>query len=45
MKTTITGDDTDIAALEEGYISIVPITVDLTAHHAVATLNQWNFEK
>ena len=39
------GDDTDIAALEEGYISIVPITVDLTAHHAVATLNQWNFEK
>ena len=39
------GDDTDIAALEEGYISIVPITVDLTAHHALATLNQWNFEK
>jgi 5'-nucleotidase len=39
------GDDTDIAALEDGYISIVPITVDLTAHHAVATLNQWNFEK
>jgi len=38
------GDDTDIAALEDGYISIVPITVDLTAHHAVATLNQWNFE-
>lgn len=39
------GDDTDIAALEDGYVSVVPITVDLTAHHAVAALNQWNFEK
>ena len=38
------GDDTDIRALEEGYVSIVPVTVDLTAHHAVATLNQWDFE-
>lgn len=39
------GDDTDLAALEQGYVSVVPITIDLTAHHAVATLNQWNFEK
>ena len=39
------GDDTDISALEQGYISVVPITVDLTAHQAIATLNQWNFEK
>jgi 5'-nucleotidase len=38
------GDDTDIAALDEGFITVVPITVDLTAHHAVAALNQWNFE-
>ena len=39
------GDDTDISALEQGYISVVPITVDLTAHQAIATLNQWDFEK
>ena len=25
------GDDTDIAALDEGFITVVPITVDLTA--------------
>jgi 5'-nucleotidase len=39
------GEDTDIAALDEGYITVVPITVDLTAHHAVSALNQWNFEE
>jgi 5'-nucleotidase len=39
------GEDTDLAALEQGYVSVVPITIDLTAHHAVATLNQWDFEK
>ncbi|MEY2962996.1 MAG: hypothetical protein RL754_257 [Bacteroidota bacterium] len=39
------GEDTDLHALESGYVSIVPITVDLTAHHAVAALNQWDFEK
>jgi 5'-nucleotidase len=38
------GEDTDIAALREGYVSVVPVSVDLTAHHAVATLNQWDFE-
>ncbi|HCP41002.1 MAG TPA: 5'/3'-nucleotidase SurE [Cryomorphaceae bacterium] len=38
------GDDTDIAALDEGYITVVPITVDLTAHREMAALNQWNFE-
>jgi 5'-nucleotidase len=39
------GEDTDIAALDEGFITVVPITVDLTAHHAVSALNQWNFEE
>lgn len=39
------GSDTDIAALEEGYITIVPITVDMTAHHEVAALNQWDFDE
>ena len=38
------GDDTDEAALEEGYISIVPTQFDLTAHHAIQKLNSWKFE-
>lgn len=38
------GEDTDIYAMDQGYVSVVPVSVDLTAHHAVATLNQWDFE-
>ncbi len=32
------GDDTDVRALSEGYISIVPCAHDLTAHHAIGGL-------
>jgi len=35
------GEDTDIAALEAGYVSIVPTQFDLTAHHSVAHINSW----
>ncbi|MCK6606764.1 MAG: 5'/3'-nucleotidase SurE, partial [Flavobacterium sp.] len=28
-------------ALENGYISIVPVQFDLTAHHAIQQLNSW----
>ena len=35
------GDDTDEWALENGYISIVPVHFDLTAHHAMQQLNTW----
>ena len=35
------GSDTDIAALENGYASIVPTQFDLTAHHAMAHINSW----
>ena len=35
------GEDTDIAALEAGYVSIVPIQFDLTAHHSMAHINSW----
>ena len=38
------GEDTDEAALAQGYISIVPTQFDLTAHHAIQKLNTWNFE-
>ncbi|MFL0353925.1 5'/3'-nucleotidase SurE [Xanthomarina sp. GH4-25] len=37
------GEDTDEWALEHGYISVVPVQFDLTAHHAISNLNTWNF--
>lgn len=36
------GEDTDIWALENGYISIVPVQFDLTAHHMIQKLNSWD---
>ena len=36
------GEDTDEWALAHGYISIVPVQFDLTAHHAIQNLNTWN---
>ena len=38
------GNDTDEWALANGYISIVPVQYDLTAHHAVPFLNEWSYE-
>jgi len=38
------GEDTDVWALEHGYVSIVPVQFDLTAHHAIQTLSSWNFD-
>jgi len=35
------GEDTDEWALENGFISVVPVQFDLTAHHAMQTLNSW----
>lgn len=35
------GEDTDEWALENGYISIVPIQYDLTAYHYISNLNRW----
>lgn len=39
------GTDTDEYALENGYISVVPVQYDLTAHHYMQHLNTWQFEK
>ena len=38
------GEDTDEWALNQNYISIVPVEFDLTAHHAIQELNEWNFK-
>ncbi len=35
------GEDTDVWALESGYVSIVPVQFDLTAHHQIQKLNEW----
>ena len=35
------GQDTDVYALENGFISIVPVQFDLTAHHMIQKLNSW----
>ncbi len=37
------GEDTDEWALHNGYVSIVPTQFDLTAHHYMQELNQWDF--
>jgi 5'-nucleotidase len=37
------GEDTDVWALENGYVSVVPVHIDLTAHHFIQTLNSWEF--
>ncbi len=39
------GEDTDEWALGNGYVSVVPTQFDLTAHHAIQTLNTWNINE
>lgn len=39
------GDDTDEHALENGYISVVPVQFDLTAHHYIKTLKSWKLDE
>ncbi len=35
------GEDTDVWAVNNGYVSMVPVQYDMTAHHAIAQLNTW----
>lgn len=37
------GEDTDSWALDNRYVSVVPIQFDMTAHHAIPVLNSWKF--
>ena len=39
------GEDTDEWALENGFVSVVPVHFDMTAHHAIQHLNTWNLKK
>jgi len=38
------GEGTDFHAIAQGYVSITPITVDLTAHHRIEKLRNWAAE-
>ncbi|PKP43510.1 MAG: 5'/3'-nucleotidase SurE [Bacteroidetes bacterium HGW-Bacteroidetes-13] len=35
------GEDTDEWALKNGYVSVVPVQFDMTAHYAIQHLNEW----
>ncbi|WP_333694671.1 5'/3'-nucleotidase SurE [Flavobacterium sp.] len=37
------GEDTDEWALKNGFVSVVPVQFDLTAHHAIQKLNTYKF--
>lgn len=39
------GEDTDEWALANGYVSVVPVQFDLTAHHFIQELNNWGFNE
>ncbi len=39
------GEDTDEWALDNGYVSLVPVQFDLTAHHAMQQLNTWKLNE
>jgi 5'-nucleotidase len=35
------GEGTDFNAVNEGYASITPLTVDMTAHKSLASMSKW----
>ena len=39
------GEDTDEWALANGFVSVVPVQFDLTAHHAIQGLNGWGMNE
>ena len=39
------GEDTDIHALNQGYVSVVPTQFDLTAHHVIQQINNWKLNE
>lgn len=37
------GEDSDVWALNNQYVSVVPVQFDMTAHHAISSISGWNF--
>jgi 5'-nucleotidase len=44
-KVRATGQDTDDWALANGYVSVTPVTFDLTAYQAMPGLQQWRWPR
>lgn len=42
FKSEEQGEDTDVWAVTNHCVSIVPVQFDMTAHHSIATLNTWD---
>jgi 5'-nucleotidase len=36
-------EGTDVGALHEGYVSITPVQLDLTAHNMIEPLREWRW--
>lgn len=36
------GHEADMVALDDGYVTIVPTQYDMTAHHVIGQLNEWD---
>jgi 5'/3'-nucleotidase len=43
--TGVPEDGTDIGALQQGWASITPLHLDLTAYQAMTELNSWHFDR
>ena len=43
FNSTDKGEDTDMWALENNFVSIVPTQFDMTAHNLISSLNEWGF--
>ncbi len=43
FSVTDRGEDTDMYALDQNYVSVVPTQFDMTAHHLITQLNEWDF--
>jgi len=42
--TGVPESGTDVGALADGYISVTPLQLDLTAYRAISDLNTWNWQ-
>ncbi|HQI70316.1 MAG TPA: 5'/3'-nucleotidase SurE [Bacteroidales bacterium] len=43
FENTDKGKDTDEWALRNNYVSVVPVHVDFTAHHAIPVIKKWKY--
>jgi 5'-nucleotidase len=45
IPTGVPGDGTDVGALHNGYISVTPIQMDMTAYQFMESLQAWSLKK